>query len=65
MNVLCYALISIVLGIIVLIVRFKTNYKLRDNEQPRADVDFFSMPIFGTLFILAGLFLLVKWMGFV
>lgn len=65
MNLLCYALVSIALGIIVLIIRFKTNYKLGDNERPRANIDFFTMPIFGLLFILAGLFLLVKWIGIV
>lgn len=52
-------ILMIIGGVIVLILRFVTNYSLKDERQPREKVDYFTMPVLGLFGIIYGLYLVI------
>ena len=58
-NEIVNAFIFILLGIVILVLRFRKKYFLGKTNQPRTNVDYFSMPIVGCGCIIVGILLLI------
>lgn len=59
MNKLTIGILIIILGVVVLFLRFGTTYSLKNSKQPREKIDYFTMPIFGAFGIIYGFYLVI------
>ena len=58
MNKLTIGILIIILGVVVLFLRFGTTYSLK-NKQPREKIDYVTMPILGAFGIIYGFYLVI------